>query len=142
MTSALSILLVEDNPGDIFLIRQALLEHQIDAELFIAQDGDEFTALLEKLGDSVPRPDVLLLDLNLPRIEGPDLFRRVRGHTLCSDAPLIVVTSSDSAKDRAWTSEFGVSHYFRKPSDFAEFMQLGALIREVTGKSGMSVSTS
>lgn len=64
-------------------------------------------AYLERLGMDRPRPSVLLLDLNLPRIEGPELFRRVREHPLCVDVPLIVVTSSDSPSDRAWTRHFG-----------------------------------
>jgi chemotaxis family two-component system response regulator Rcp1 len=132
MSKRLAVLLAEDNPGDVFLVREALLEHRLDFELYLAGDGDKLTALLERIGIDVPGPDVLLLDLNLPCIDGPDLFRRVRAHPLCAHAPLIVVSSSDAARDHAWTSEFGVSHYFRKPSHLDEFLQLGAIVRKLT----------
>jgi DNA-binding response OmpR family regulator len=132
MKPPLVILLAEDNPGDVFLVREALREHRLEFELFVADNGDRVTALLERLGKTVPQPDVLLLDLNLPGIEGKQLFQQVRAHPLCANVPIVVVTSSDSPKDRAWTSEFGVSYYFRKPSEFDEFLALGAVVREVT----------
>jgi len=131
-----AILLAEDNPGDVYLVRQALIEHRVDAELFVAQNGDEWTALLERVGRDVPRPDLLLMDLNIPRIDGRELFRCVRAHPLCADVPLVVVSSSDSVKDRVWTNEFRVARYFRKPSDYDAFLHLGAVIRDLfRGKS-------
>ena len=132
MSKRLAVLLAEDNAGDVFLVREALLEHRLDFELYLAGDGDTLTALLERVGIDVPAPDVLLLDLNLPCIDGPELFRRVRAHPLCAHTPLIVISSSDAARDHAWTSEFGVSHYFRKPSHLDEFLQLGAIVRKLT----------
>jgi CheY-like chemotaxis protein len=132
MSKRLAVLLAEDNAGDVFLVREALLEHGLDFELYLAGDGDKLTALLERVGIDVPAPDVLMLDLNLPCIDGPELFRRVRAHPLCAHTPLIVISSSDAARDHAWTSEFGVSHYFRKPSHLDEFLQLGAIVRKLT----------
>jgi CheY-like chemotaxis protein len=132
MSKRLAVLLAEDNAGDVFLVREALLEHRLDFELYLAGDGDKLTALLERVGIDVPAPDVLMLDLNLPCIDGPELFRRVRAHPLCAHTPLIVISSSDAARDHAWTSEFGVSHYFRKPSHLDEFLQLGAIVRKLT----------
>jgi DNA-binding response OmpR family regulator len=132
MSRRLAVFLAEDNPGDVFLVREALLQHNLDFELFLAADGDKLTALLGRIGTDVPVPDVFLLDLNLPCIDGPELFRRVRAHPLCAHTPLIVVSSSDTARDHAWTSEFGVSHYFRKPSHLDEFLKLGAIVRGLT----------
>jgi len=132
MSRRLAIFLAEDNPGDVFLVREALLQHHLDFELYLSSDGDKLTALLERINVDVPVPDIFLLDLNLPRIDGPELFRRVRAHPFCAHTPLIVVSSSDSARDHAWTSEFNVSHYFRKPSHLDEFFKLGAIVRDLT----------
>lgn len=132
MTAPIVIFLAEDNPGDVFLVRHALQERQLDFELFVAEDGDKIEALLDRIGKDVPAPHILLLDLNLPKMDGPELFRRVRSHPACADVPLVVVTSSDSPKDHAWTGGFRVSHYFRKPSRLAEFMQLGEIIETLT----------
>jgi CheY-like chemotaxis protein len=130
MKSPLVVLLAEDNAGDVLLVHEALREHELDFEIFVARDSRSMTELLARVGNDVPRPDVLLLDLNLPGIDGKDLFVLVREHPLCADVPLIVITSSDSDKDRHWTDTFGVTHYFRKPSDYEEFIQLGTLVRE------------
>jgi CheY-like chemotaxis protein len=131
MTESVRIFVVEDNPADVFLVRQALQQEQLNFQLFLAEDGDAALSLLEQVGKGVPAPDVLLLDLNLPGVDGPELFQRVRQHPLCKDVPIVVFTSSDSPKDRAWTSDFQISHYFRKPSDYDEFMKLGGIIRSL-----------
>jgi len=133
---SLVILLAEDNPGDVLLVRQALREHFSDIEMFVADTGEKAAALLDRVGKELPRPDVLVLDLNLPGVEGTELFQKVRDHPLCADTPIVVVTSSNSPKDRAWTATFGIAHYFRKPSDFDEFMKLGAVVREIVDSSG------
>ena len=97
-------------------------------ELTVAEDGDQAIDLIERIGADIPVPDIVLLDLNLPRILGPELFSRVRSHPACAHLPLIVITSSDSPKDHAWTGEYGISHYFQKPSDLDLFMQLGPVV--------------
>lgn len=131
MTSRLAIFLAEDNPGDVMLVRQALHEHKIDFELYLAETGGGVTRLLDRIGHDIPRPDLFLLDLNLPGIEAQELFRRVREHEYCGDAPIVVVTSSESSRDRAWTAHFRINHYFRKPLEFEEYMKLGAIVRNV-----------
>lgn len=131
MNSHLIILLAEDNVGDVLLVREALREQAIEFEMFVAENGEKAVLLLDRLGREVPCPDLILMDLNLPGVEGPELFKKVRAHPVCSEVPIIVVTSSDSPKDRAWTREFGVSHYFRKPSSYEEYMKLGSVVREV-----------
>lgn len=131
MTSRLSIFLAEDNPGDVMLVRQALHEHKLDFDLFIAETGAGVVGLLDRIGKDLPVPDLFLLDLNLPGIEAPELFRRVRDHADCANAPIVVVTSSESSRDRAWTARFRISHYFRKPLEFEEYMKLGAVVRTV-----------
>lgn len=92
---------------------------------------DMALAFLARAGREIPRPDVALIDLNLPRTEGGELIRRFREHPYCGGVPLIVTSSSDSPIDRARAAQLGADEYFRKPSDLAEFMTLGGLIRSV-----------
>ena len=129
----LHILLAEDNAGDIFLVQRALEEHGISHELHVVRDGAEaldFIACMGKPG-GVPRPDLVLLDLNLPKADGSEVLFEFRKHPECVETPVIVVSSSDAEKDRVRMAELGVAHYFRKPSDFDAFLKLGAVVREV-----------
>lgn len=128
----LHILLAEDNRGDVLLIRRALDEHQIEHHLHVVTDGEEalrFVARMGKPGQE-PCPDLMLLDLNLPKVSGGEVLREFRAHPECETTPVIVITSSDSSKDHALVAALGVSRYFRKPMDFDSFMQLGAIVRE------------
>jgi DNA-binding response OmpR family regulator len=99
-----------------------------------SRTGAEALAFLARIGQpgGTPRPDVLLLDLNLPKIDGPAILREFRKHPQCATTPVIVVTSSDTVNDRARMAEIGVDRYFKKPSDLDAFPQLGAIVREVT----------
>ncbi len=129
----LHILLAEDNFGDVLLVRQALTEHQIDHELHVVKDGDEALQFLERMGaaSEPPCPDVLLLDLNLPKVDGPQVLQAFRKHPACAQTPVIVVTSSDAPKDRKRVEALGATAYFRKPSELTEFMRLGAVVKDV-----------
>ncbi len=129
----LQILLAEDNPGDILLVQEALQEHHIEHELHVVEDGAKALAYLAQVGKTgeAPCPDILLLDLNLPKIDGTQVLAEFRKHPECVRMPVIVITSSGAQRDRARVSEFGVARYFKKPSDFDEFLRLGAIVREV-----------
>lgn len=130
-----SIVLAEDSRADIFLVRQALAKSGLEHELLVLEDATGVTSLLSRIGGDVRRPDVVLMDLNLPKVDGTELIKLFRQHPDCKSIPVIVVTSSDSPKDRARTAELGISEYFRKPSDLSEFMRLGPLVRAVLEKS-------
>jgi two-component system, chemotaxis family, response regulator Rcp1 len=130
------VLLAEDNPGDVVLVREALRQQSLNFELVVVDDGDKIRKFLDAPDQNHPNPDVLLLDLNIPRVDGPDMFRLLREHPCCCNAPLIVFTSSDSPRDRAWTEEFRVAHYFRKPSNYDAFMELGKLVHAVVNQNG------
>ena len=138
MTAPVRVLLAEDNPGDVMLVRDALQQQSIEFELLVVEDGDKIRSFLDNPARNHPGPDILLLDLNLPRVDGPDMFRLLRDHPCCCDAPLIVITSSDSPRDRAWTEQFRVAHFFRKPSNYDAFMKLGELVRAVVKGNGYS----
>jgi chemotaxis family two-component system response regulator Rcp1 len=131
----LRILLIEDNPGDVLLIQQALQEHHIDHELHLARDGAEGLAYVAEMGKAgrFPCPNVMLLDLNLPKVSGSEVLTEFRRHPECRNTPVVVISSSDAQRDRLRTSELGIASYFKKPSDFDAFMELGALVKNVTG---------
>jgi CheY-like chemotaxis protein len=131
----LHILLAEDNRGDVLLIRQALLEYSIKHELHVVSDGAEAIRFIERMGgwDGPPCPDLVLLDLNLPKFEGQQILQAFRERPDCASTPVIVVSSSDAPRDKARIAEFGIAQYFRKPSELDEFMKLGGMVRDLVG---------
>ncbi len=133
------IFLAEDNPGDVVLIHEALREYSVDHSLVHAADGSEAKQYLESLA-GLPEgelPDLLLLDLNLPKCDGDQLLAMFRAHPSCKDTPAIIVTSSNAPRDRERAAELGASRYFRKPSDLNEYLRLGQIIREVIAERGL-----
>jgi CheY-like chemotaxis protein len=139
MSKLIHIFLAEDNPGDVELVHEALREYHIEYELNVGADGAEVDWYLERLGKSAdtPCPDLLLLDLNLPQTHGYDLFAKFRAHRLCVDTPVIIVTSSTAPKDRERAAFLGAARYFRKPSDLAEYLKLGSVIRQLAVERGL-----
>jgi len=129
----LQILLAEDNFGDVLLVKQALTEHRIPHELHVVKDGDEALEFLDGMGEAgkPPCPDVLLLDLNLPKVDGPQVLQAFRKHPACAETPVVVVTSSDAPADRKRAQALGATAYFKKPYDFSEFMRLGTVVKQV-----------
>jgi CheY-like chemotaxis protein len=129
----LRILLAEDNEADVLLVRYALQAHNVLHQLHVIGDGAKAIDFIVKIGtpDSAPRPDLMLLDLNLPTADGAEVLREFRKHPQCSSTPVIIVTSSDAPKDRARVAALGISHYFRKPSDWDAFMRLGEVVMRV-----------
>ena len=99
----------------------------------MAKDGEQAIKFVAQMGKPgrAPCPDLILLDLNLPKADGPQVLSEFRQHPECADTPVIVVTSSDAPRDRARVTELGISRYFRKPLDLDAFLQLGAVVREV-----------
>jgi two-component system, chemotaxis family, response regulator Rcp1 len=127
------ILLAEDNRGDSMLIEQALQLHQVAYTLHVVEDGEkaiDFVTGMGKPGAS-PCPDIVLLDLNLPRVDGPQVLRKLRNHPECAKTPVIIVSSSDSSADRESLKDVGPTLYFTKPLDLDEFLKLGLLVRQV-----------
>jgi DNA-binding response OmpR family regulator len=124
---------VEDNPSDVFLIREALKLAEVDADVEVAIDGEiaiETLTAIEREADA-ELPDMLILDINLPRRKGSDVLRHLRMSSRFKQTKVLVVTSSDSSRDREEMSALGSHAYFRKPSNYAGFMKLGALARDL-----------
>ncbi len=132
MSSHITILLAEDNPGDVFLVRRALEKHGIPVELIVVEDGQAALRYIERVDsdDSVSSPELAMLDLNLPRATGSRILSRIRQSRRCNDIPIIIVTSSDSPLDRDAAAQLGATEYFQKPGDLAGFMQLGQVVRD------------
>ena len=129
MDKPLQILLAEDNRGDVFLIREALSKHNVAHELHVVCDGEEALRFIESIGEGHPCPDVFLLDLNLPRVEGDEVLQSFRQHPQCARTPVIVVTSSDAPKDHERVARIGITSYFRKPTDLEDYMKLGEVVK-------------
>jgi chemotaxis family two-component system response regulator Rcp1 len=130
--AAIQIFLAEDNPGDVRLIREALKLHEVSFDLHVFDDGDKALGFIGRLADPEEVcPDVILLDLNLPRTDGRDILKRVRQISRTQSVPVIVLSSSESPKDRAEAVSLGANRYVRKPSTFDEFMAIGALVKEL-----------
>jgi CheY-like chemotaxis protein len=126
------ILLAEDNPADVYLIRVALEEHGIDLPLEVVCDGREVLQIIE----SEPRPDgvglsLIILDLNLPRHDGIEIMQRLLDTGRMAQIPVVVLTSSDSPRDKALAQSLGAARFLRKPSNLEQFLGLGAAFKEV-----------
>ena len=132
MSLPITILLAEDNPGDVFLVRRALEKHGIQVELVVVEDGQAAIRYIERVDgdDSMCSPELAMLDLNLPRATGSRILSRIRQSRRCNDIPIIIVTSSDSPLDRDAAAQLGATEYFQKPGDLAGFMQLGKVVRD------------
>ena len=127
------LLIAEDNPADVGLIQLALRTHGISApKLHIVQDGEAAIRFIEQLeADSTPCPSLAIFDLNLPRIGGDQVLRRLRASEKWRSVPVIIVSSSLSPRDREDAIGLGASAYFSKPSDLEQFLELGSLIKIV-----------
>jgi CheY-like chemotaxis protein len=128
------ILLVEDNPADALLVREALKEHKVDCELTVIADGEKAIHFLTEIqGGLQGCPDLIILDLNLPRRSGREVLEYIRGSMGCGQVPVVILSSSDRQKDRDETASLGITRYLRKPSRLEEFIALGAVFKEIVG---------
>jgi two-component system response regulator len=122
------ILLVEDNPDDEALAKRALEKNRIANEVIIVRDGAEALDFLFAEGayagrDSSLRPQLILLDLKLPKIDGIEVLRRIRGDERTHLIPVVVLTTSDEERDRVQSYTYHANSFVRKPVDFAEFTE-------------------
>jgi two-component system response regulator len=126
------VLLVEDNPTDVFVMKDVLREYGLDLELRVAEDGDHALRYLEELErtENLQCPALVLLDLNLPKVSGVEVLRRLRGASRCRNVPVVVVSSSIADSDQASTRELNVQAYFEKPSDLNAYANLARIIKE------------
>ena len=121
-----SILLVEDNPDHEALTIRAMKKAHVLNEVIVARDGAQALELLfgaEGAKQSPPLPQLVLLDLKLPKVDGMEVLRRMRGDNRTRLVPVVVLTSSDEEGDVVNSYKLGANSYVRKPVDFMEFME-------------------
>jgi two-component system, chemotaxis family, response regulator Rcp1 len=128
----LRVVLCEDVHADRVLIQEALTLRFPDFDMSVYKDGEQMMRWLDLIESEYARcPDVILLDLNLPRFTGQQVLERLRGISRCELIPVVIVTSSDAPHARMVAARFGVTRYFAKPSEYDAFMRLGDLVYEV-----------
>jgi chemotaxis family two-component system response regulator Rcp1 len=120
------ILLVEDNPGDVRLTIEGLQEARVYNNLHVAQDGIEALGFLHREGlhSEAPRPDLILLDLNLPRKDGREVLAEIKADAGLRRIPVIVLTTSQDEEDILKTYDLHANCYVTKPLDFEQFMHV------------------
>jgi CheY-like chemotaxis protein len=122
----IDVLLVEDDPGDIVLIREAFADHKVGNSLSVVSDGVEALAFLRReYGyEDAPRPDLILLDLNLPRKDGSEVLAEIKADPGLSTIPVVVLTTSEADEDILRSYELHANAYVTKPVDFEQFSQI------------------
>jgi len=127
-----SILLIEDNTADVGLVREALKEHKVQGELLVISDGACAIRFIEDLAaQTMDCPDLVILDLNLPKRSGREVLESMRKNPRCKNTTIVVLSSSDALEDKADASNLGAHHYLRKPSRLIEFLDLGATFKQL-----------
>jgi chemotaxis family two-component system response regulator Rcp1 len=128
-----NILIVEDNSLDADLFRMALDSAELHYDLTVVEDGSEALALIRRKGKyaDLGIPDLAVLDLNLPKNDGLEILRELRGNALFADMPVAIMTSSASPRERAKIEECGVACYLTKPSDLDECLRIGITMKNL-----------
>ena len=122
------ILLIEDNPMDVDLTRRAFTRRKVINTIEVARDGEEAIAHIRRWESGEPWPVVILLDINLPKINGLEVLRELKTHPLLQRIPVIVLTSSGEDRDIQKAYELGANSYIVKPVDFEKFVEVAAQI--------------
>ena len=122
----IEILLVEDNPGDVRLTIEALKEGRVRNRLSVARDGVEALAFLRRQGPhaQAPRPDLILLDLNLPRKDGREVLAEIKDDAVLRRIPVVVLTTSKAEEDVLRTYDLHANCYITKPVDLEQFIMV------------------
>jgi two-component system response regulator len=131
------VLLVEDNPDDVEIARRAFKKTGVVSDIILARDGQEVLDRLFGEEASTTRPDLMLLDLNLPRVNGFEVLERVRASELYASMPVVVLTASARQEDVQRTYRLGANSYIQKPAVFERFTHL----LEVLGEYWLEVAT-
>ena len=120
------ILLVEDDPGDVLMTKEALADAKMANELFVVSNGEEALAFLFQEGEyaDAPRPGLILLDLNLPRVDGREVLARIKDDEVLRRIPVVVLTTSEAEEDILRSYDLHANAYVTKPVDFEAFVKV------------------
>lgn len=122
----IEVLLVEDDPGDVVLTREAFADNKVSNKLSIVSDGEEAMRFLRREGDytDAPRPDLVLLDLNLPRMDGRQVLQAIKDDETLRTIPVVVLTTSEAEEDIIRSYRLHANAYVTKPVDFDQFIKV------------------
>jgi chemotaxis family two-component system response regulator Rcp1 len=134
------ILIAEDNPADVALVREALKTHNLECVLRVLTDGEKALALLDSLDSDpkTPQVDLLILDMHLPKHDGAAVLKRLRSTRNYARTPVIVMTSLVSTRIEESFAKDGTMLYFPKPSTVDELLELGSMVRNMLDQHGRS----
>ena len=132
-TSLPTILVAEDNPADVLLVREAFREAALACSIVLVTDGEQAIEFIEALdrGATNSRVDIALLDMHLPKRDGMEILRRLRATKFHAQTPVVVMTSSDAPDDYQNAGKPTTLHYFRKPMTLSGFMKLGVIVSDI-----------
>ena len=128
------VLLAEDNPGDVFLVKEALRAHGIFVNLHVATNGEEAIRFLDAIEESshAPCPALALIDLNLPKRDGLEVLKRLREGKKCAHIPVTLMSSSRRPPEVDLDQPpLFANRFFNKPNTLGEYMTLGAIVGEL-----------
>jgi two-component system, chemotaxis family, response regulator Rcp1 len=122
----IEILLVEDSPGDVRLTQEALRDAKVQNHLHVASDGIEATLFLSRQGKhaNAPRPDLILLDLNLPKKSGRDVLEEIKMDPVLQSIPVVILTTSAAEEDILRSYQLHANCYITKPVDLHQFLKV------------------
>jgi CheY-like chemotaxis protein len=126
LPAVIDVLLVEDDPGDVLMTREAFEEHKLRNALHVVNDGVEAVAFLRRKGAyaDAPRPGLILLDLNLPRMDGRDVLQEIKTDEALRSIPVVVLTTSEAEEDVLRSYDLHANAYVTKPVDFERFIKV------------------
>ena len=124
--AGIEVLLVEDDPGDVLMTREAFEEHKVANRLWVVADGVSALVFLRKEGEhaEAPTPDLVLLDLNLPRMDGREVLAAVKEDPRLRHIPVVVLTTSEAEEDVLRSYSLHANAYVTKPVDFDRFIEV------------------
>ena len=122
----IQVLLVEDDPGDVLMTREAFEDYKVHNQLHVVNDGEQAMAFLRLEGEyaDLPRPDLVLLDLNLPRMDGRQVLDAIKSDPELSSIPVVVLTTSEAEDDVLRSYSLHANAYVTKPVDFERFIDV------------------
>lgn len=125
------MLVIEDNESDVFLIQEAIENARFPAVVHVVNDGEQAVRFFDSADQDMTMacPALVILDVNLPKKQGGEVLKHMRQSRRCGHALVVVVSSSESVRDREQMENLGANRYFRKPSSYEQFMKLGEIVK-------------
>jgi chemotaxis family two-component system response regulator Rcp1 len=129
-TSPVRILVIEDNAADVELLRMALEDAQLPADISVLQDGGAALAVFHEAPNLSPAPDLIVLDLNLPKYDGLELLEAARSSARFGSTPIAILSSSSSPREQTRIGAFGRVMYITKPPELDAYLAIGVKLRD------------